>query len=149
MANESPTGNVEGETSERIVTLDLTDLDSLASLARSSEDHEVYRVISGGGHFRIGLVVKAAPHAAVSFRIEVLLQILARDTQPRIADLECMNRILQILNNRGYSLDHHDSCWVLCERAVTADDIEEELEVVIAIVQLKGGSKNRCEEVCE
>jgi len=116
-------------------SFDLSVLDSLASLARSSEDHEAYRVVAAREHFRVGLVVNAAPDTSISFRIEVMLQILAKDTQPKVADLERMNKILESLVKRGYSLDHHDSCWVSGEMEVAVDDIEEECLAVLAILE--------------
>jgi len=139
MADKAPTDKAEDETKAKEESLDLAGLGSLISLARSSEDHEAYRVVAARDHFRVGLVVNAAPDAPISFRIEVLLQILAKDTQPSIADLERMHNILENLTKRGYSLDHHDSCWVTCERALVVDDIDNECLAVIAIVQSKKG----------
>ncbi|HEX7392924.1 MAG TPA: hypothetical protein VF374_08265 [Thermoplasmata archaeon] len=141
MTDRPRTDNTGDEAKEKEVSLDLTDLGSLVSLARSSEDHEAYRVVAGSRHFRVGLEVTAAPDTPISFRIEVLLQILAKDTQPRIADLERMNKILEDLTEREYSLDHHDSCWVSCEREVAVDDIERECAAIIAIIQRKEGVK--------
>lgn len=124
-------------------SLDLRDLDSLASLARSSEDHEAYRAVASREDFRIGLVASVAPDMSTSFRIEVLLQILAKDTQPKAADLGRMSKVLETLAERGYSLDHHDSCWVLCERHVVADDIEKECKAVVEIIQSEKAEKKR------
>jgi hypothetical protein len=137
MTDEAPTDIPEDETKGKRECLGLADLGSLISLARSSEDHEAYRVVAASDHFRVGLVVNAAPDTPISFRIEVLLQILAKNAQPRIADLELMHNILENLTKRGYSLDHHDSCWVTCERALVADDIDNECLAVMAIVQNK------------
>ncbi len=139
MADRAPTDEAGDETKAKEESLDLADLGSLTSLARSSEDYEAYRVVAAREYFRVGLVVNAAPEAPVSFRIEVLLQILAKDTQPSIADLERMHNILESLTKRGYSLDHHDSCWVTCERALVVDDIDKECLAVIAIVQNERG----------
>ncbi len=147
MTDRPPTDNTEGETKAKEESLGLKDLDALVSLARSSEDHEAYRVVAERDHFRVGLVVNAAPDTSASFRVEVLLQILAKDTQPRVAGLERMNKILEGLTGRGYSLDHHDSCWVSCEREVAVGDIENECLAVIAIVQREGDV--RCSEVRE
>lgn len=135
MTDRPPTDNTEDETKVKEGGLDLTNLDSLVSLARSSEDHEAYRVVAACPRFRVGLVVNASSDTSVSFRIEVLLQILAKDTQPRVADLERMNNILENLTKREYSLDHHESCWVSCEREVAVDDIERECLAVMAIIQ--------------
>ena len=126
---------VEDKMRAKQESFDLSVLDSLASLARSSEDHEAYRVVAAREHFRVGLVVNAAPDTSTSFWIEVMLQILAKDTQPKVADLERMNKILENLVKRGYSLDHHDSCWVSGEMEVAVDDIEEECLAVMAILE--------------
>jgi len=141
MTDKAPTDKAEDETKAKEESLDLADLGSLISLARSSEDHETYRVVAARDHFRIGLVINAAPDTPISFRIEVLLQILAKDTRPSIADLERMNNILENLTKRGYSLDHHDSCWVTGERALVVDDIDNECLAVMAIVQSEEGVK--------
>ena len=135
MTNRPSIDYVEDKMRAKHESFDLSDLDSLASLARSSEDHEAYRVVAAREHFRVGLVVNAAPDTSISFRIEVMLQILANDTQPKVADLERMNKILENLVKRGYSLDHHDSCWVSCEMEVAVDDIEEECLAVMAILE--------------
>ncbi len=127
--------------------LESIDVDSLTSQARLAEDHEAYYPLAKQEHFRIGIVVIAAPDVPVAFRIEVLLQILAKNSRPRIADLERMNNTLAILSRRGYSLEHHDNCWVLCERTMSADDIEEEWKGVMAIIQPKRDVKTRSEEV--
>jgi len=139
MTDEAPTDKAENETKAKDGCLDFADLSSLISLARSSEDHETYRVVAAREHFRVGLVVNAAPDTPICFRIEVLLQILANDTRPSIADLEHTNNILENLTKRGYSLDHHDSCWVTCERALVVDDIDNECLAVMAIVQSEEG----------
>ena len=138
MTDKPPTDNAEGETKRREEGLELPDLNSMVSLARSSEDHEAYRVVSAHEHFRVGFVVNSPPDTPTTFRIEVLLQILAKDTQPRIADLERMNDVLEGLTKRGYSLDHHDGCWVTCERELALDDIQEECLAVLAILSNVG-----------
>lgn len=137
MTNKTPADKIMYETKANEACLDFSDLDSLVSLARSSEDHEAYRMVVASEHFRVGLVVNAAADAPISYRIEVLLQILANDTQPRLADLERMSDVLEDLSKRGYSLSHHDSCWVLCEREATVDDVEKECMTVVMIVQSK------------
>lgn len=124
--------------------LDTTRLESLASTARSAEDHEAYHLVAKSDRFRIGLVAVAGQDAPATFRIEVLLQVLARNTRPRIDDLERMNAVLDTLSNRGYSLDHHDGCWVLCERAVAPEDIEGECEAVMAIARSKEDERTGC-----
>ena len=135
MTNRPSIDYVEDKMRAKQESFDLSVLDSLASLARSSEDHEAYRVVAAREHFRVGLVVNAAPDTSISFRIEVMLQILAKDTQPKVTDLERMNKILENLIKRGYSLDHHDSCWVSGEMEVAVDDIEEECLAVLAILE--------------
>lgn len=127
--------------------LDLTHLDSLSAQACSAEDFEAYYPVARQNHFRVGIVIIAAPNSPVAFRIEVLLQILAKNTRPRIADLERVNDVLGVLSSRGYSLEHNDNCWVLCERTVAADDIEEECKGVMAIIQSKRIVKTRSKEV--
>ncbi len=139
MTDKAATDKAEDETEAKKEILNFADLGSLTSLARSSEDHEAYCVVAAREHFRVGLVVDAAPDTTVSFRIEVLLQILAKDTQPSMVELERMNKILENLTKRGYSMDHHDSGWVTCERALAADDIDNECMAVMAIVQRKRG----------
>lgn len=52
-----------------------------------------------------------------------------------LADLDRMNGILGTLSNRGYSLDHHDGSWVLCELEMAADDIGGECAAVTRIVR--------------
>jgi len=141
MTDRGPTDNAEDEMMAGYGTLGCSDLDSLASLARSSEDHEAYHAVESREHFRIGLVVRAAPDASISFQIEVLLQILAKDTRPKVADLERLNKILDSLVRKGYSLDHRDGCWVSCEREVTADCIKDECRAVLAIIQPKKGAR--------
>lgn len=142
MTDKTPTDKAVEEAKAKEECLDLADLGPLVSLARSSEDHEAYRVIAARDGFRIGLVVNAAPDAPTSFRIEVLLQILAKDTRPSITNLDHISSILENLTNRGYSLDHHESCWVTCERALVVDDIENECLAIMAIVQNERGSEN-------
>jgi len=137
MADKGQTGKAGNEIKTGNGGLSRLDFDALASLARSSEDREAYHAVVSCEHFRIGLVAGAAPDASISFRIEVLLQILAKGKQPKVADLERLNKILDILARRGYSLDHHDGCWVSCEREVTADCIENECRAILAIVQAK------------
>jgi hypothetical protein len=127
----------------------LTDMDSLTSQARLAEDCEAYYPVVKQEHFRIGIVVSAAPDAAVACRIEVLLQVLANNARSMIADLERTNSILGILSSRGYSLEHHGNCWALCERTVAVDDIEEECREMIAIIQSTRSVKTRSEEVPE
>lgn len=139
MTDKAPTDKAEDETKAKEEDLDLADLGSLISLARSSEDHETYRVVAASDYFRVGLMVNAAPDNPISFRIEVLLQVLSKDTRPSIADLERMHNILENMTKRGYSLDHHDSCWVTCERALAVDDIDDECLAVIAIVHSEKG----------
>jgi len=142
MANKAPTDEAEDGTKVREESCDLADLGSLISLACSSEDHEAYRVVAASDHFRVGLVVIAAPDAPISLRIEVLLQILAKDTRPSIADLERMNNILENLTKRGYSMDHHDGCWVTCERAVVVDDFDNECLAVITTIRSEEGVRH-------
>lgn len=143
MTDRRETDNAEDKEQVGDVVLDLPDLDSMISRARSSEDREAYRAVAARKHFRIGLVVSAAPDAPASFRIEVLLQILAKDSQPKVADLERMNQVLDTLARRGYSLDHHDSCWVLCEREVAADDVERECRAAVEIIRSQEDGKKR------
>jgi len=138
-----PERAAQGEAGASGEGLGLADLDSLASLALSSEDHEAYRAVASHEHFRVGLVVNAAPDASISFRIEVSLQILAKDSQPKVADLERMNKVLDGLAKRGYSLDHHDSCWVLCEREVDPNDVERECRAVVGIIRSQEDWRNR------
>ena len=78
--------------------------------ARLAEDYERYYLVARQEHFRIGIVIIAAPDSPVTFRMEVLLQVLAKNTRPQIAYLECVNDVLGILSSRGYSLEHHDNC---------------------------------------
>ena len=141
--------NIEGDLREGGESFDLTGLEPLISQARLAEDHEAYHLVAKQRDFRIGLVVTAVPNAPVAFRVEVLLQVLAKNTQPRIADLGRMKSILDILSTRGYSLEHHDSCWILCERTVTAEDAEEECERVMAIIRSKRDVEAKCEEARE
>jgi len=141
MTDESPTDGAKDGAGAKEGGFDPSDLDSLVSLARSSEDHEAYRVVAKREHFRVGLAASAAADASASFRIEILLQVLARDSKPKVADLERTNRILGDLTKRGYSLDHHDSCWVICEREVAVEDIEKECLAVIETIQRKEGVK--------
>lgn len=139
MTDRGQTGNAENETKSGNGSLGRLDFDALVSQARSSEDREAYHAVASRGHIRIGLVVRAAPDASISFRIEVALQILAKDTQPKVADLERFSKILDSLARRGYSLDHHDGCWVSCEREVTVDCVENECRAISAIVCPKKG----------
>jgi hypothetical protein len=143
MTGRPTSDRVQGEAEAKVRNRHLLDLGSLASLACSSEDHEAYSVVAASENFRVGLVVSASSETSVSFRIEVLLQFLAKDTQPKVVDLEGMNKILDALVERGYSLNHHDSCWVSCEREVTADDIEAECLVVVEIIQSQNDEKKR------
>jgi hypothetical protein len=113
----------------------LSGLDSLVSSARSSEDHEAYQAIATSEHFRIGLVASTAPDMLISFRIEALVQVLTKDTQHLVADLERTNKVLESLAGRGYSLGHHGSCWVSCELDVMIDDIEKECLAVMEIMR--------------
>ncbi len=157
MTGRPPEGTAQGEAEAKGEGLNLTDLDSLASLARSSEDHEAYRAVAAREHFRLGLVVNAAPGTSISFRIEVSLRILAKDSQPKVTDLERVNKVLDTLAKRGYSLDHHDSCWVLCEREIATDDVERECRAVVEIIRSQehgetrgtGGRKEGYEQVEE
>jgi hypothetical protein len=142
MTDEGQTDNAGNEMRAGNGALSRLDLDALARLARSSEDREAYHAVISREHFRIGLVVEAAPDASISFRIEVLVQILAKGTQPKVADLERLNRILDDLARRGYSLDHHDGCWISCEREVTADCIENECRAILSIVRPKTGPRS-------
>lgn len=135
MSGGPPEDQARDEAGVKRGNLNLTTLGSLASEALSSEDHESYRAVAARGHFRIGVAVSAAPGRPASFRIEVLLQILAKDTRPSIADLERMNKVLETLEMRGYSLDHHDNCWISCEREIGADDVERECVAVAEIIQ--------------
>jgi len=143
MTGRPPEGTARGQAKANGEDLDLTDLASLESLARSSEDHEAYRAAVVHERFRVGLVVNATPGTSASFRIEVLLRILAKDSQPKVADLERMNRVLDTLTKRGYSLDHHDSCWVLCEREIAADDVERECLAIVEIIRVQKDGKER------
>ena len=142
MTGRGQTGNSDYEMKTRPGSLSQLDFDALASLARSSEDREAYHAVASREHFRIGLVVRAASDASISFRIEVLLQILAKDTQPKVVDLERLSKILDNLSRRGYSLHHHDGCWVSCEREVTADCVENECRTVLVIVRPKKGPRS-------
>jgi len=141
MVERSQTDAADNEAMVKEGDLVPPDLDSLISLARSSEDHEAYHVVVSRRHFRVGLVVDTSLDAPISFRVEVLLQVLAKDTQPKVADLARMNKILESLSNRGYSLGHHESCWVTCEREVAVDDIGKECLEAVTIVQGKEGVK--------
>jgi hypothetical protein len=143
MTGRPPEGTAQGEAEAKGECVDLTDLGPLASLARSSEDHEAYRAVASRENFRVGLVVNAAPGTPISFRMEVLLQILAKDSQPKVAHLERVNRVLDTLAKRGYALDHHDSCWVMCEREVAADDVERECRAVVEIILSQEGGEKR------
>lgn len=120
---------------------DISGLSSLASLARSSEDHEAYRAIAASEHFRIGLVASTVHDAPISFRIEVLVQVLAKDTRRLVADLERANQVLESLARRGYSLDHQGNCWVSCELDVMVGDIENECLAVMEIMRWKRDEK--------
>jgi hypothetical protein len=142
MTGRLPEDGVPDEAQPKDGCLGLADLDSLAALARSSEDHEAYRAVAMSERFRIGLVANACPNTPVVFRIEVLLQILAKDTRPEVADLGRVNEVLETIAKRGYSLDHHDSCWILCEREVDVDDIEEECRAVVEIIQSPKSEKS-------
>jgi hypothetical protein len=147
MSKKMQRRSIEGNPREGEETLGLTVLDTLTSQARSAEDHEAYHLVAKQEDFRIGLVAIAAPNAPAALRVEVLLQVLAKNARPRIADLGRMKSILDILSKRGYSLEHHDSCWVLCERTVAADEVEEECEDVMAIIRSERDVGTRCEEV--
>lgn len=127
----------------------LTYVNSLTSQARLAEDYEAYYPVMKQDHFRIGIVMVAAPDAPVACRIEVLLQVLAKNARFIIADLERTNSILGFLSSRGYSLEHQDNCWILCERTVATDDIEEECKGMIALIQSTRNVKTRSEEASE
>lgn len=114
---------------------DLSRWDSLASLARSSEDHEAYRAIASSEHFRIGLVASTVPDAPISFRIEVLVRVLSKDSEQLAADLVRANQVFESLARRGYSLEHQGNCWVSCEVDVLVTDIEKECRAVMDIMR--------------
>lgn len=121
------------------------DAAEMESAARTSEGRECYREISSGEDHRVGIVAAALPSSCVLFSLEVSLRLCRTEGGLRPGSLEQTASLSLWLERRGYSLNHLDDGWIVCEKALLKEEIGSELECLLRAIR-PGGGRGRSPE---
>src|SRR5512136_226151 len=117
------------------------DAADMESAARTSEGRECYREISFGEDHRVGIVAAAFPSSCVLFSLEVCLRLCHTEGEVRPGSLEETASLSRWLERRGYSLNHLDDGWIVCEKALRKEEIASELEYLLGTICPGGEGK--------
>lgn len=117
------------------------DAAEMESAARTSEGRECYREVSSGEDHRVGIVAAAFPSSCVLFSLEVSLRLCRTEGEVRPGSLEQTASLSRWLERRGYSLNHLDDGWIVCEKALLKEEIASELECLLRTIRLGGGGR--------
>ncbi len=121
------------------------DVAEMESAARTSEGRESYREISSGEDHRVGIVAAAFPSSCVLFSLEVSLRLFRAEGEVRPGFLEQTASLSRWLERRGYSLNHLDDGWIVCEKALLKEEIASELKRLLRAVCPRGGRERSLE----
>ncbi len=108
--------------------------EDLEAQARASECGEVYHELTRGEDYRVGVVATAYPSSCVVLSLEVSLRLCRPDGEVHPAFLERAAKLSRVLQRRGYSVNHLDDGWIVCEKPLFKEEIAAEREYVLASV---------------
>ena len=114
------------------------DTRALAENAKASKDKETYRTLEKNSAYRIGVGARASSTDALSFFIEVLINLSAKANEVDLAQLEKALQSLKVLHSRGYGLAFEDCNCVSCEKGPIQDPNEEYLSAKSILRSLLG-----------
>jgi hypothetical protein len=114
------------------------DLPSLEEEARRSRPRESYRNFKRGEDHRIGVIVDLSQGGIPRFVIELTICVLGNRTHLDMTLLRRAGTISKVLVERGYALSHQDDGWILCERTLERDDVEDELLFLDRLIESEG-----------
>lgn len=112
----------------------------METAARESEGRECYREISAGEDHREGIVATAFPSSCVLFSLEVSLRLCRTEGEVRPVLLEQAAILSRRLERRGYSMNHLDDGWIVCEKPLLKEEIASEVDFLVRAIRSVNGA---------
>jgi hypothetical protein len=120
----------------------LVDLAPLVKEAAGSEYHEAFMKLESANDHRIGLTVLITVDGEVEYTMEILLCVLRSNADVDVSLLERAEVLGERLGKRGYTLFHQDDGWMLCEKNIHAEEVDDECRFVKELLNEFEGYKN-------
>ncbi len=104
------------------------DIKSLESEAQTAISKEAYQQLDNTNDYRIGVSVILSVDGEFSHLIELVYCVLKSKAKVDISLLNRAMEISKVLQNKGYSVYHQDDGWIICEKVIEPEMIEDEYE---------------------
>ncbi len=111
------------------------DLKSLESKARLAISKEAYQQLDHTNDYRVGISVILSDDGEISNLIELVYCVFKKNAKVNISKLNVVLEISKVLMEKGYLIFHQDDGWIICEKAVKSEEIDNEYEFLKNLMQ--------------
>jgi uncharacterized protein YjaG (DUF416 family) len=108
--------------------------ETLENATRNADNHESYQMLAHGDNFRLGLSMTISEEDELISIMEFLFCVLKYHSEVERKSLEKALNVSDIMMKRGYSLFHQDDGWIICEKRLEKNEIQNEIEFMRDLV---------------